>query len=161
MVLPVGTWKELNYIPERLQKFCSAQKTGMRHYLTLLSTVSLAWCALSIPTAESSLSADQHGHTWRESADPKRELVLLPLFPSAYSFRAWHQNNVTGTSYSIVQTSSLFAVQKEVFLYSQGAGVCCLRENLLQTMKNKRERGIKNFPVMLLNSISSSSWAVV
>lgn len=39
----------------------------------------------------------------------------------------------------------------------QPRGWCYLRENLLQTMRNERELGIKTFPVMLLYSISSSS----
>jgi len=79
-------------------------------------------------------------------------LSYWALFPSTYSFRAG-----TGTLYSIVQPSSLFAAQKEGVLYCQGAGVGCLRENSLQTMKKERELGTESFPVMLLYSISSSS----
>lgn len=78
---------------------------------------------------------------------PNESLPQWPLFPSAYSFRGWYQNNFTGSVYSIVQHSSLFSVQKEVVLYSQGAGFCYVRKSLLQAMNNERELGIKNFPI--------------
>lgn len=161
MVLPLGTWMELNYLHSwKAPKALLCSEGWGEGLLTLLPTVRLVWCSSWVPPAESSLSAKQRGHPWRESAGPtpNESLSYWPLFPSAYSFRAWHQNSVTGTLYR-VQCSLLAFLLYRVILYSQGAGV--IWENLLQTTKNERELGIKTFPVMLLYSISSSSWTVV
>lgn len=128
--------------------------------LTLLSTISLVWCSVFpqqnlAKVLTSMVTQEGKGLTMSKS------LSYWLLFPSSYSFRAWHQNNVSSTLYSIVQLPFMFAVQKEVTLYSQGAGVHYLRGNLLQTMKKKGKLGIKTFPVVFLYSVSSSSWTVV